>query len=281
MNARSQNVGRSVDKLRSDVECNAGLIEVVACGRSAVPALRVLLFAREPSGLFQARCRAIDALAALKAYDVLIDYLKADHAAADPIQRLGDDAVINYAAWAVARTREDSVFELLLRLARRPSLSGVIGALGAYGRVEAIPALIEALEEDVSRNVAEFMLRRLGTVAGEALVESACCRRPTPDRESESSRRRRRSSLSLLNEIGLGREAMPRLTPLISDEDDKVAVLACKLCLPYASPDTRREIGERLTRMLAHADWLLREEIETCLASLGPIQEKPGTAGVH
>ena len=61
--------------------------------------------------------------------DVLIQYLSVEHARVDPVERLGDDAVINYAAWSLARTREERVFALLLRLAQRPSLSSVIGKL--------------------------------------------------------------------------------------------------------------------------------------------------------
>jgi hypothetical protein len=46
--------------------------ELVALGTSAIPPLREPLFEREPSGLFQVRCRAVEALAALDAYDVLL-----------------------------------------------------------------------------------------------------------------------------------------------------------------------------------------------------------------
>jgi HEAT repeat protein len=264
MSAWQDSIDRAIEKLRSTRQCSDGLVEVTAYGRSAVPALRALLFQREPSGLFQTRCRVIDALAAIKAYDVLIEYLNADHMAADPVERLGDDAVINYAAWAVARTREESVFKVLLRLARRPWLSGVIGALGAYGRPEALPALIDALEEDVSRNVAEFMLRRLGKTAVEALVGSANCRRPSPDRESESSRRRRRSSIKLLTQIGL-RDTWPEVQSLMQDTDAEIAVSACRLCLTYAPFHERQSAVDRLNSLLRDADWILKSDIEACL----------------
>lgn len=269
MSAWPGSIDRAVDKLRSTAECNIGLVEVLACGRSAIPALRALLFRREPSGLYETRCRAVDALAALNASDVLIEYLKADHAAVDPVERLGDDAVINYAAWAAARTREDDVFELLLRLAQRPSLSGVIGALGAYGRTEAIPVLVNAMEEDVSRNVAEFMLRRLGKAALGALLDSANCRRPSPDRESESSRRRRRSSLKLLRQIGLARDEWPKVRALTEDPDVKIAFSACKLCLKFAPPYDRQRAINRLKRLLRDADWMLKMDIEACLTAAG------------
>jgi hypothetical protein len=254
-----------VDKLKSTRDCDDGLVEILAYGRSAIPALRTLLFAREPSGLFEARCRAVDALAAVKAYDVLVDYLNAHQAAADPVECLGDDAVINYTAWAVARTREESVFTLLLKLAQRPALSGVIGALGAFGRIEAIPTLINALEEDGSRNVVEFMLLRLGPAGYEELLQSAQRLLPSQEHENESSRRRRRSSLSLLTKIGLRTDGWLQVRSLIADNDIKIAVLACKLWLSYAPPNKAAEAIDRLVALLPFADWLLREEIEGIL----------------
>ncbi len=263
-------IQRAISKLESLRDSGMGIVEVVAYGSAALPALKSLLCRREPSGLFDARCRAVDALAALKAYDVLIQYLSVEHARVDPVERLGDDAVINYAAWSLARTREERVFALLLRLAQRPSLSGVIGALGTFGRREAIPALVNALEEDVSRNVAEFMLRRQGPDALAALVASAQRSSPSPDRESESSRRRRRSSLMLLAAIGMAPGAWPQLRALIWDDDLKIAVLACKLWLSHGPAGERREAIDRLGALLPSMDWILRQEAENILAAAGP-----------
>jgi HEAT repeat protein len=111
----------------------------------AIPALRALLFQREPSGLYQPRCQAVKALAALEAYDVLIEYLNAPRAIADPVERVGEDAVINAAARALTGLHEARIFELLMSLSETRLLPGVIGALGRFGKVEAIPYLVEAL----------------------------------------------------------------------------------------------------------------------------------------
>jgi hypothetical protein len=272
MNTESQrlNVDRAINKLKSLHESELGIVEVVACGELAIPSLRALLFQREPSGLFQARCRAVNALDALRAYDILIEYLSVENAAVDPIEALGDDAVINCAAWAVAKTRDDRVFALLLRLARRPVLSGVIGALGAFGRVEAMPALVAALEEDVSRRVAEYMIRRMKGTSRGALLASAKQRLPSPLRESESSLRRRRSSLMLLGEIGISPQTWPQVRSLLWDDDAKIALFACKLCLLYASSDEQADAINRLISLFASADWALREEIESCLTTASP-----------
>ena len=75
---RFQNdVQHAIDRLKSLHEGDLGILEVIACGTRAIPALRALLFARGGSGLYQTRCRAVAALAALGAYDVLKDFLSA------------------------------------------------------------------------------------------------------------------------------------------------------------------------------------------------------------
>ncbi len=264
--SRQHDVDLAIGKLKSLHDGDVGVVEVVACGASAIPALRAMLFQREVSGLFDTRCRAVEALAALGAGDVLIEYLNVEHLAADPVERLGDDAVINAAARALAKTREERAIPLLLRLARRPALSGVIAALGAFDRTEAIPVLIDALEDDASRQSAQSALKRMGRTARPALVASANCRLPTPDRESESSLRRRRSALALLAEIGLSRETWPEVRSLVRDKDARIAVLACKLCLAHAPTRERRAAIGRLNELLLSADWMLRQEIEACLA---------------
>jgi HEAT repeat protein len=261
----AQDVEQAIRKLKSLHDGDIGVVEVIACGKPTIPALRTLLFEREPSGLFQTRCRAVEALAKLGAHDVLFDYLSTGRVADDPVERLGDDAVINAAAQALVRVREERVFQLLLRLAQRPSLTGVIRALGAFGRQEAIPLLINALEDDASRQAAEAALKKTGRAARPALVSSANSRVPSPEHESESSLRRRRSAVRLLLEIGISQKIWPALRRLMRDADAKISLLACKLCLVSAPATEKGNAIHRLISLLSGADWMLRDEIEACL----------------
>jgi hypothetical protein len=226
-----------------------------------------MLLQREPSGLYQARRRAVQALAALGAHDVLIEFLELDCKIADPIERVGEDAVINAAALALAKGRDEHVFELLLQLANRPCLTGVIGALGSYRRADALPALINALEEDASRFMAEAALRKLGELARAALLYTVDHKLPSREQESESSARRRRSALRLLADMGVPLKVWPFLRPLMHDNDAKIAVLACIICLKWAPVVERIEAARSLIAFLAHEDWMLREEIEAALVS--------------
>jgi hypothetical protein len=265
MKREQHRIEPAISRLRSLHDGDRGVVDVVACGPQAIPALRRLLFEREPSGLYGARCRAVEALAALGGCGVLIEFLETERSSADSIERLGEDAVINAAALALARAHDRHAFDLLLGLARRPALTGIIGALGAFQRVEAIPALIAALEEDGSRLTAESALKKLGRSARTALVQTANLRLPAGPHESKSSARRRRSALRLLREVGTKRSDWPALRALVHDTDPSVAVQACKICLEKASAGEQQGAACRLIALLAEADWILREEIENTL----------------
>jgi HEAT repeat protein len=176
-------------------------------------------------------------LASLNAHSVLTEYLNIRALIecmdagrrADPAERLGDDVVINAAAAAVAEVRDEQVFQLLREFGKRPSLTGVINALGSFGWIEAIPLLINALEHDASRPAAEEVLKKVGRSAWSLLIASATLPLPSKEHESVSSLRRRRSALRLLKEIGILPQMWPELRCLMSDED---AGIRCAVARP-------------------------------------------------
>ncbi len=256
----------AVEKLRSLEDGHRALVEVVACGSGAIPALRALLFEREPDGLFQPRCLAVAALAALKAHDVLIEYLSALRTRADPVEQLGDDAVINAAARALAEQRGERVFDLLLSLAEARLRPGVIEALGAFRRIEALPYFIAALADDDARAAAETALRNLGAAASQALTTAATFP-AAEERESDSRLRQRRSALRLLAEIGIEPQAWPVLRHVMTDRDPTLRVLACRLCLAAAPRMEKAKAVRQLLGSVDNADWLLLPEIEDCLTT--------------
>ena len=194
---REYDLSHAIKKLQSLHNGDVGVVETIACGKRAIPALRALLFEREPSGLFETRCRVVQVLAKLDARDVLIEFLTDRHEATDPVERLGDDAVVNAVARAVARYRDEQVFQLLWALARRRPLPGLIAALGSLGRPESIPCLIDALAEDECRSVAEAALEKQGEAARIALLRTKARPLP-PGGESASQVRQRHSILRLL-----------------------------------------------------------------------------------
>jgi HEAT repeat protein len=263
---QTQNVSVAIARLKSFHD-ELGVLDVIACGDQAVPALRTILFERERSGLYQTRCRAVEALSALRAHNVLIEFLQLERQITGPIERVGEDAVINAAALALASVREQRVLELLLRLARRPVLTGVIGALGTFEAKEAIPAFIDALEEDGSRITAAGALRKLGGRARAALTSTVDVKVPTATSESVSSVRRRRSALRLLAELDRSEVPWGDLRHLMCDEDTELAAFACEIGLVSAPASERKGIVGRLIELVGEANWMVQEEIEACLVA--------------
>jgi hypothetical protein len=260
-------VARAITRIRSLHDGEWGLIDAVACGSRAVPALRALLFERDPSGIYEPRRLAVQALAALGAHDVLVEFLSEARDAPDAVERVGDDAVMNAAARALAGVHEERIFQVLMDVAERRRLPGVIAALGALQRSEAIPHLVDALAEDDARPAAEAGLRAQGAAARSALVVTAARLSPSADNESISSLRRRRSALGLLSEIGIEPQTWPVIRPLMRDKDAKVAILACGICLGWADRAEAGEAVRRLIELLPNVDWMVVQGIENYLVA--------------
>jgi hypothetical protein len=258
----SHDVAKAIERMKSLHDSDRGFADVLGLGFCAVPALRSLLWQREPSGLCRTRRLAVEALAALKAYEVLAEFLQLDRKIDDLVERLGEDAVLNAAARGIARSRADWVFDLLLDLAERRIMSGVIAGLGSFGRKEAIPRLIEALAEDEVRMTAEAALREIGGTARVPLVEAAKPQESDGGPESESNLRKRRSVLSLLIDIEISRKEWPELRNLMLDRDTQIAFLACKLALRRDETAERSHAISRLADLRGSAHWLERLEID-------------------
>jgi hypothetical protein len=241
-----------------------GIAEVVAVGTPAIPALRDILFQREPSGLYQVRCRAALALGLLDAFDVLDEFLRGP-SRGDPVERLGDDVVVSMAARAIARRKDEKTFALLCDLTRAHPLNGLIAALGSFHRPEAIPILIGALDEDEVRQAAEAELSSLGSNAWPFLLDAADHLNCEND-VSESRLRKYRSVLSLLGEARLNPEDINRVRPLLTKADPQVSLLACRVALRSESKRARSEACARLRYLRQRVSWLERLRIDQFLA---------------
>jgi hypothetical protein len=207
----------------------------------------------------------VEALAALGAHDVLIQFLSSPREVADPVNRTGEEAVISTAAQALVDHPDERVFPLLLELANRQPLAGVIDALGSFRRAEAIPCLIKALYEDYGRRAAETALLRMGPSALSALLRTASRPAPSAEWESQSSRRARRSAVQLLTRIGVPSRQRSRLRVLMEDADPEVSVHACRAYLASAYDEEKPEVIRRLIELVPRLGWLMCEEVEECV----------------
>ena len=254
----------AINRMMSLHDGDRGLLEVVACGKEALGPLRFLLFKREPSGIYEPRRRVASALRSLQAYDVLREFLALRREISDPVERTGEDAVINAVARELMCRPRETDFPLLLDVLRWRILAGVIESAGAFEKPEAIPYFIDALAEDDCRPEAETALLRLGHLSESALVKCAT-RRPRSGFESSTSRRQRRSALELLAEIGIAPERWVRLRHLIEEPDPKFAAPVCKLALMTPRIGDQRNAMERLLDLLGGSDWMVANNIEAWL----------------
>jgi hypothetical protein len=237
----------------------SALMNAVAFGNEAIRPLRELLNEREPSGIYQPRCRAAKALGMVGACDVLLDFLKHPRVVDNDIERAGEDAVINAAGMELATKCDPVAYATLKAIAaERPCLMGVVAALGAYRTADSIPELVAALAEDGTRPVAEAALVAIGEACVPALIAVATSPPPEGEVEYSTSARKRRSAVKVLAEIGVSSIAWGDLTNLMSDRDKWVSVLACELALKLGTPQQQEEAKGRLRALRRTADiWLL------------------------
>jgi HEAT repeat protein len=258
-------VAHWIRTLESLTEGELAISALTACGARATGPLRNFLLYGHPSTVFQPRQRAVRALAELGAAGVLTEYLRMDKAISDPAVRFAEEAVENTAARALGQWKTDEVYNALLATARERRLVGVVEALGEFGRPEAVPFLIAALEDDICRHSAEDALRHLGSMAQPALIETARTPDPSGTNERPSSLRRRRSAMRILADISLVECEWPRLQALLYEKDAEIVVAACRIALRLATPAEQLVAVDKLIGQLPVSDWLLEAEIEDVL----------------
>jgi len=264
-----------IDRLNSLGDGQQASVQLVGFGAAAISPLKRFLLAGTPRGIFQPRQWAVEALAALGARDVLFDYLARDDHISDPVVQHGEDAVRNTAARLIARWKTDEVFSLLLSLADKRLLPGVIWALGEFRRAAALPSLERALEDDVARPVAEEAFEKFGEPAAGTLVSAATHRIMNEDEEVPSSLLRRRSAAKILGETGLGKPFWFRLLPLLDEHDPELVVHAAKIAVKAGTDLDKKRTVDALLRILPEAPWHVREDIAGSLKALDNFAETP------
>jgi hypothetical protein len=265
--AEREPIEQALADLRDLTHVDQGVLEAIACGPAAVPRLRALLFAPEPGGLFETRCAVVEALAGLRAEDVLIAFLSAPHESADPAERAGTEAVMDAAARALIPCRAPELPAIMLQLAEARLLPGAIDWLGEHRRGEALACLVRALGDDVARPSAVAALRMLGAAALAELWRTVL--EPVADRsrEADTSHRRRRAALSVLRDIDPPARTAPAdaLEALGGDDDPSIAVPALCWLLDAGRAADAALARARLCALRPVAGTVLRYDIDACL----------------
>jgi HEAT repeat protein len=263
-----------IDRLNSLLDGPEASVRLAGLGTPAVAPLKQFLLSGVPSGIFQPRQWAVEALGTLGAKDALLEYLKRDDPIPDPVIRQGEEAVRNTAARLVARWKTEDVFQILLSLADKHLLPGVISALGEFGRAEALPRLERALEDDVARPAAEEAFLKFGETATDRLVSTATRRKIIENQEVPSSLQRRRSAAKILADTGLGKPFWPRLRPLLDESHPELVVHGARLAVRAGDESDKQRAVIALLRILPDAPWHVREEAASCLKALLYLGEK-------
>jgi hypothetical protein len=259
-----------VEGLNSLLDGESAVSALIACGPAAIEPLRRFLLEGRPSGVYQPRRWAVDALAGLGAKDILLEYLTSFQLPRDAEVRFGEEAVRNAAARHLASWRSEDVFHALLAIALPHPMSGIVEALGSFHRTEALPYFLQALEDDFCREAAAGALRDLGPDALPALLGASLLKIPGGALESPSSQRRRAACVQILSQADLPAGYWDVLRPLLEDAGPEIAVALTPLALRYGTPEDRLRVFRCLVAVLSAADWFGRMEIEDCLVSLCP-----------
>lgn len=255
-----------VSRLRRLHDGEQALSGVVALGNAARAPLETLLVEREPSGIYQPRVLAARALGAIRANDILLDYLQHPRFPRDPVERAGEEAVVNGVAEVLAQNRFEAAFETLRQIvATRPHLIGTVHALATFGRAAAIPELITALGDDGSRHAAEEGLRRIGQPASRYLIGRLEQLTKANERHFESNIRHRHAMLGVLLDLGLSPGGWSAVAPLMREPDERLRAAACGVALLHGPPAARQAAVKLLQRMRRNAGLRLQVEIDGIL----------------
>jgi HEAT repeat protein len=139
---------------------------------------------------------------------------------------------------------------------------GAIETLGEFRRPEAVPELIEALEDDFCRSFAEDALRKAGELAHSALIDAARTPDPSGSNERPQSQRRRRCALRLLECLQLCNEDWCKVAALLHDSDPEIAARAGTIALAVTDRGNKELAVKRMIKVLPASDWLLQGEIQ-------------------
>ena len=261
-------ISHYIEQLSSLKEGVQAVWKLITCGHPAIEPLRQFLLEGKPSAIFQPRHWAVEALAGLQAKDVLLVYLKQKKDISDPDVQLGEEAVESAAARKLIKWQSEEVYRTLLDIAQERCLPGALEALGEFRRVEGIPFLVKALEDDFCRPAAEDALSKIGAPAGSELIRAVITPWPSKGEESPSSLRRRRSAVGLLAEIGVTADQWQVLRPLLNEDDPEILVGISRVAAQVGETKNKTLAGRRLIETFERADWYLKDEIESVLIDL-------------
>ena len=171
-----------------------------------------------------------------------------------------EDAVRSSAAQELMRWKSDEVYQALFDAAQDRITGGLIRALGGFGRVQSVPVFFAALDDDLCRGDAMDVLRTMpGPAQGYAILSLRD--EAGPSVYFASARRRRRATLQLLREFGVGGEEWPELRPFLDDHDQDSVISVAAIGFAIAPESEYSALIDALFRIASHLNWAQEGEV--------------------
>jgi len=228
---------------------------LIACGRRTVPFLSQVLLDGPTQSIAVSRCRAVRALGGLGEKQILLQYLRDWKHPADPAVTMAEDAVRSAAAKELLRWPSQEVFDVLLTCVRDRASLGLVEAIGAFGRTEAVPVLFQVLQDDVCGNAAKEMLRRTPE-STKAFALQLLASSYLEDAQLPSMFHMLRSSLALLSEMNISRTEWASIHHLLNWLDAEIVVACAEIGMRTAPAKEHPAIVSNIFRILPACNWL-------------------------
>lgn len=249
-------IARLLERL-GDAESLLGL---VACGPAAAPAIASRLQGGPAESVYQGRVALCQALAALRRYDLLLEFLDSGPQPSDAVLAHSEAAVRDTAARLLQPAPTATARQRLLAVVGSHCLPGALETLNTWGVAEAVPAMLRCLGDDTARVAALAGLQRLAPNA--VLVTAALAPAYYP-----SERRTRCDCLRLLSDRRLNLAQLGALLARCGDPDPEYAAMVCIALLPQPLPTPQLETVADATLLVAGAvPWWVGTDLEAALA---------------
>lgn len=245
--------------LDSLVDCDRAAESLIAYGRQAIPHLEHFLLDRPPRSVSLPRCCAARALGTLGAYSALLAYFQQYTRPEDAAVLFAEDAVRSAAARELSRSKSDETFHVLLDATKQRATSGLVQALAEYRRPESIPLFFALLEDDFCREDAKAALKQVPAAAQPYAVLLLRGQVEIPI-DGPAALRRRRATLQLLTEFGVGASDWTELRSFLQDEDLDCVIAAAQIGLASAPDCERAAIAMALIEASTKMHWAQETE---------------------
>jgi HEAT repeat protein len=249
------------------------LLEVVRAGRDATPYLVDFLFSA-PSLHPQPRCLAAEALGMMggpQAVEALIAVLsKNSQKMMSPQLWLSEKAIRNRACLELGRLQATNAIPALMLALQENRLEGSAYALTELGVREAIPWLIECLEEDSIRNAVSECLVHFVPEAFPCLRQTVWDIRIIDGVELASSSGRRAEAARLLGDLDFDASAVI-LLKLLRDCQAPVRFNAALALAHRGDASQKKEALTTLLEFQERGCWLEQNLSKEAILSMGKI----------